>query len=89
MVTSTFREKETMPKSRKTFDVQKVKNTANTALAYNYPSEHYPNVDEYRRGICSLIEEILLKADQYKGFNYVDGFKASQANGTEYKRHYY
>lgn len=37
---------------------------------------------KFKAGICTMIEEILYRSGQYKGFNYIP-------NGGEYGRYYY
>jgi len=87
-----------MTRKRKTFSVEEAKTKANEWLARDVSQEE-------KRGVCFLIENILHRTGNYKGFsyNYWDekGFKdwldagepdfpeKSKYIGPEYSRHYY
>lgn len=88
--------------ARKTFDVQKYKESVNKVLAR--PEEMVS--EEVKMGYCMALEMVLQITDNYHGFNYVDwqngGFKAWQEAGQpedfeekqkfigrEYSRKYY
>jgi hypothetical protein len=60
-------------KSRKTVDVESLLQYANGYLASDYVDESLDGSQRGRRlGICDFIETILMKADRYKGYRYLD-----------------
>ena len=54
------------PRPRKTIDVKYMKDWANNQLARESVTE------EFRAGICALIEEALFQTGNYHGFNFID-----------------
>jgi hypothetical protein len=62
--------------TRKTIDVQTLKERANTRLAYEeYESDHWSRVtpqQAYREGVASLLSWVLMETGNYKGFGYVE-----------------
>ena len=62
--------------SRKTIDVEKVKGMANYALEstmrWSEAQGKYVDVDRYwRQGVMTMIEQVLMGTDNYKGFRYL------------------
>jgi hypothetical protein len=51
---------------RKTIEIEKLVNIANTALMYNRDHNN-----DYRLGVISMIENILHLSGNYKGFRYL------------------
>tara|TARA_Y100000310_G_C19988018_1_gene492835 strand:+ start:241 stop:495 length:255 start_codon:yes stop_codon:yes gene_type:complete len=82
---------------RKTFKVAELKASANEILANEDISE------EYKSGVCRLLTDVLLKTDNYNGFNfkywldkgYAEWVEAGSPSdnstylGKEFTRHYY
>jgi hypothetical protein len=59
-----------MAKSRRTFDVEKLRNMVNSFLLNSD--------DKYRGerlGMASLLGGVLMKTNNYRGFSYIPGFK--------------
>jgi hypothetical protein len=52
--------------ARKTFDVTAMREAVNRQLARPEVSE------EYRKGMCSILEHVLHETGNYNGYNYVD-----------------
>ena len=65
-------------KSRKTISVQDIRETVNNYLVINEL-----NQDE-KKGYCFLLEVILHKTHNYKGYYYLTTY----LNNQEYNRHY-
>jgi hypothetical protein len=55
-------------KLRKTIDVATIKDKANIALAV----ESEGNTPDFRRGIFTMLESILMDTGNYKGFQYTN-----------------
>ena len=71
--------------SRKTVSVTEMIKFANESLAQDYHSL------EFKKGICSMIEKILHKSDNYNGFMFLDSHTAGidfDAETKEYKPNY-
>ena len=63
--------------SRKTINVENVKGMANRALEasmrWSAEEAKYVDVDRYwRQGVMTMIEQVLMDSDNYKGFCYLD-----------------
>lgn len=54
---------------RKTIDVQTVLDKANRLLALPPSASHTP---EWRKGVASLLEAVLMNTETYAGFNYLE-----------------
>ena len=65
-----------MMKGRKTIEVEEMWRWANGMLAYDGHGQGY------KAGVCTMIEKLLMKANRYEGYHYIDG-------GGEYGRQYY
>lgn len=59
-----------MPKPRKTIEVEVVRNFAN-----NYLSLSEDEAVDQRIGISGLLEAVLHESGNYKGFRYLDGMQ--------------
>lgn len=59
---------------RKTVDIDKLREYANTALSYRsvHSSDSPETETAFRLGIASLLERVLHDAGRYKGFGYQD-----------------
>ena len=57
--------------SKKTVSVLEMLEFANESLAADYHSI------EFKEGICSMIEKILIKTDNYRGFMFLDADSAA------------
>ena len=62
--------------SRKTINVENVKGMANRALEasmrWSAEEAKYVDVDRYwRQGVMTMIEQVLMGTDNYKGFRYL------------------
>ena len=73
--------------SKKTIQIEQIKNTANLFLADNFYSQ------EQKKGIKILLEYVLHASDNYKGFSYnnmnkINGSYEVTPN-TEYSRSYF
>jgi len=51
---------------RKTIEIEKLVNIANTALKYDQDHNN-----DYRRGVISMIEDVLHLSGNYKGYRYL------------------
>ena len=68
-----------MAKARKTIEVEWMLNWANKQLAYEGHGQ------EYKSGICTMIERLLMDAGRYNGFHYIH----PTIQTAEYSRQYY
>lgn len=57
-----------MPAKRKTIDVARIRDMANSSLANS--REEYR---ESREGVASLLESVLMETGNYNGFQFIDG----------------
>ena len=51
--------------SRKTYDVEAIREESNRLLACSY------GTPDYRLGVSTMVEWILMRSDNYKGFRYL------------------
>ena len=79
-------------KGRKTVDVEDMVRWANGTLAYSGHSQ------SFKAGICTMIENLLMRAGRYEGFRYESSDRSIYYNGSEsgeidpqweYDRQYY
>jgi hypothetical protein len=61
-----------MAKSRKTVDIESILNYANGYLASDYPGGDTKTEIHRRQGVIDMIETILMKANRYRGFLYLN-----------------
>ena len=67
--------------SKKTVKVTEMLEFANELLA------HKDNSIEFKEGVCSMIEKILHKSDNYNGFMFLDQNEASIIYNSETKEY--
>lgn len=67
-----------MARSRKTIDVDFVRKAVNNYLAADYPSV------EKKEGAASVLELVLMNANSYNGFRYLDGWPCDDESRREY-----
>jgi hypothetical protein len=60
-----------MPKSRKTTDIQPMREYANKLLASTYKVHDA----QFRQGIIAMIEQLLHEAKAYRGFSYIASYE--------------
>ena len=72
--------------SRKTVQVEDVREWANNALSsHNFSTQ-------YKAGICAMIETVLMETGNYKGFNWLEHVNAVETKTGDkdyYDRYYY
>lgn len=72
--------------SRRTADVARILKRVNFILAQ--PDNPYVNAD-FRRGVASLLESILMDTGNYEGFGYLQKYDPDSLSFDETKRVYY
>ena len=68
-----------MARARKTVEVEAMLKWANETLAYDGHRQ------EFKAGVCTMIESLLREANCYNGFHYI----RPDIYGDEYSRQYY
>ena len=69
-----------MAKARKTIEVETMLEWANGQLAYDGHEQ------EYKAGICTMIERLLMNANCYNGYRYIH---PTLTDTAPYSREYY
>jgi hypothetical protein len=69
---------------RKTFEVQKVKESVNEQLSR---TDEYAT-KEFKIGLCTVLEKILWETDNYKGFSFIDNDNSEFNTVGFYSRKY-
>lgn len=69
--------------------MMKGKKTVRVEDVVNYVNDHLKRTDEYatqkfKAGMCTLVERILMDANRYEGFRYVDGIEPEYEYNREY-----
>lgn len=70
--------------ARKTVDVEYMKNWANEILKGNEPS-----MIQFRLGVATTIEEILMRSGNYEGYRLLDYDFESKETGDHSQRFYF
>lgn len=69
---------------RKTIEVQKVKDSINNHLAR---TDEYATA-EFKAGMCTVLENILMETDNYNGFTFLSNNKSEFGTVGYYSRVY-
>lgn len=73
-----------MARSRQTISVENVRSMTNAYLAATGPNQR-----DLRRGACTILERVLMDTGNYRGFRYLETYRANDPTFDESRRFYY